>query len=224
MFHVKHFLFFLIILALFSCASAEKASFSFESSSYELFDEANLGVSRLENNNNNRMITYSVSLELLVKKPEETRDSLFSLVNNHNGFIVQESNNYIRARIPAQFMSVFLSEVKALGKTDSESISGTDITDQYRDNLIRLNNLKSVRDRYITLLERADTVIDILNIERELERVNTDIEIMEGRIKYAEQSVTYSNITIRYREQVKPGIVGWVFYGLFVGIKWLFVW
>jgi hypothetical protein len=67
-------------------------------------------------------------------------------------------------------------------------------------------------------------VSDILSIEKELERINTEIEILEGRIKYAELSVTYSNITVRFREKAAPGPLGWIFYGVYRGIKWLFVW
>jgi hypothetical protein len=67
-------------------------------------------------------------------------------------------------------------------------------------------------------------VNDILSIEKELERINTEIEILEGRIKYAELSVTYSSITVRFKEKAKPGPLGWIFYGFYRGIKWLFVW
>ncbi|MDR2693406.1 MAG: DUF4349 domain-containing protein, partial [Chitinispirillales bacterium] len=87
-----------------------------------------------------------------------------------------------------------------------------------------LNNFKAVRDRYLALLEKAEAVDEILSIEKELERVNLEIEKLEGRIKYAEQSVSYSIITVYFRERTKPGPVGWVFYGLYYGIKWLFVW
>ncbi|MDR1024131.1 MAG: DUF4349 domain-containing protein, partial [Treponema sp.] len=67
-------------------------------------------------------------------------------------------------------------------------------------------------------------VSDILSIEKELERINTEIELLEGRIKYAELSVEYSDITVRFREKAKPGPFGWIFYGFYRGIRWLFVW
>jgi len=104
-------------------------------------------------------------------------------------------------------MEDFVNSARTLGKIENETKTGRDITDQYRDNVIRLESLKSVRSGYLTLLEKANTVSDILSIEKELERVNTEIEILEGRIKHAELSVTYSNITVRFREKVKPGPV-----------------
>ncbi|MDR2542676.1 MAG: DUF4349 domain-containing protein [Treponema sp.] len=171
-----------------------------------------------------RMVTYSVTLGLSVRNTEETRSILIEQVRNNDGFIVRESDNSITTRIPSGNMDNFINHARTLGNIESESKTGTDITDQYRDNVIRLDSLKNVRNRYLTLLERADTVADILSIEKELERVNTEIELLEGRIRHAELSVTYSNITVRFREKTKPGPVGWVFVGLYHGIRWLFVW
>jgi hypothetical protein len=170
------------------------------------------------------MITYSVSLGLSVKDIEGTRKTIAEQTKIYKGFIVGESTNYITARIPAANMDAFIGEIKALGKTEEERKNGTDITDQYRDNVIRLESLKTVRDRYLGLLAKANTVTDILSIEKELERVNVEIEILEGKIKYAELSVAYSSVTVGFREKAKPGPLGWIFYGIYQGIKWLVIW
>jgi hypothetical protein len=211
----KYLILPVLFCTLFSCASKDASVSSNDYS--EIFQ-------RSSGETDARMITYSVSLELSVKNTVETREILLEQIKNYNGFIVRETENYITTRIPAENMENFINNAKTLGKIEKESKTGTDITDQYRDNVIRLENLKTVRDRYLALLEKADSVIDILNIEKELERVNTEIELLEGRIKYAEQSVTYSNITVRFREKAKPGPIGWIFYGLYHGIKWLIIW
>jgi hypothetical protein len=170
------------------------------------------------------MITYTVSLALSVRNTRETRDILLEHVKDNNGFVVRETESFITSRIPSENMDNFLHHARTLGNVENESRTGTDITDQYRDNVIRLDSLKNVRNRYLVLLDRANTVSDILSIERELERLNTEIEILEGRIRHAELSVAYSNITVRFREKTRPGPVGWVFLGLYHGVRWLFVW
>jgi len=171
-----------------------------------------------------RMISYSVTLGLVVKNSEETKKLLVEQVKNSNGYIVRETDDSISTRIPAENMDNFVGYSKTLGKTENERKTGTDITDQYQDNMIRLESLKTVRSRYLVLLDRAVNVNEILGIERELERVNTEIDRLEGRIKHAEQSVAYSLITVGFRERTKPGPIGWVFFGLYHAIKWLFVW
>ncbi|MDR2021215.1 MAG: DUF4349 domain-containing protein [Treponema sp.] len=209
--------FFAVVL--FSCASSPPSDSGTHPQGY---------ISRYEGASETpaeeRMITYSVSLGLSVKDIEGTRKTIAEQTKIYKGFIVGESTNYITARIPAANMDAFIGEIKALGKTEEERKNGTDITDQYRDNVIRLESLKTVRDRYLGLLAKANTVTDILSIEKELERVNVEIEILEGKIKYAELSVAYSSVTVGFREKAKPGPLGWIFYGIYQGIKWLVIW
>ena len=211
----------LIIFTMFSCASAPKAGLSVS------YESDTVSMSRSETADNERMITYTASLTLSVKNSDEAREVREKLSENtkvYNGFIVRVTDNLITARIPADNMDNFLADARKLGKAVEERKTGIDITDQYRDNLIRLESLKNVRGRYLALLERAVNVSDILSIEKELERIITQIELLEGRIKYAELSAAYSNITVNFRERSKPGPVGWIFVGLYKGIKWLFVW
>ena len=215
-----------IVFISISCASAEKSDFysSPEALGSTRFSEAP-EVNRASNvPENNRMITYSVSLELSVKNVDDTLNKILEQVNTNNGFITRTTESVIAARIPSENMDDFLNYAKTLGNVDSERKTGTDITDQYRNDVIRLDSLKNVRNRYLVLLERANNVNDMLSIERELERVVFEIEKLEGRIQQAELNVAYSNITVRVREKVRPGPIGWVFYGLYHGVKWLFVW
>jgi hypothetical protein len=206
-------------IILYSCTSAPTA----QEAPYQYVSNET-PTSRATSDNNDRMVAYTVNISLSVKSIDETQKILSEQVKNNNGYITKEADNYIITRIPTAAMDDFIKNVKMLGKVENENKTGKDITEAYRDNTIKLENLKNIRNRYIALLEKANTVTDILSIEKELERVNTEIEILEGKIKYAEQSVTYSNITINFYEKSKPGPVGWVFYGIYRGLKWLFVW
>ena len=216
-----------VLSLLFSCSSMPTEHRHFVTENQEQSVGYLLRGSRMAEKvevNDNRMVSYSASVDLSVENIDNTKKILIEQIKNNNGFIVMETESYITTRIPTEKMNSFINNVKTLGKTENESKTGKDITDQYRDDVIRLENFKSVRNRYLALLEKANTVNEILSIERELERVNTQIEILEGKIKYAEASVAYSNITVRFKEKVSPGPVGWIFYGLYYGIKWLFVW
>jgi hypothetical protein len=154
-------------MVLSACANAPKAGIQAES--------ADMAVS--ESSIDGRMITYSVSLRLSVKNIENTQETLIAQTKNYNGFIVRESENYLTARVPVVNMDDFVNSAKVLGTVEDETKTGTDITNQYRDNTVRLASLKNVQGRYLSLLEKANTVNDILNIEKELERINTEIEI-----------------------------------------------
>jgi hypothetical protein len=171
-----------------------------------------------------RMIAYSADIEIEVKKLNDAKTAVIEEIGSVEGFIIQDSTNYVTARVPEESLDLFLQRVRLLGKVNSENKTGKDISDQYRDDLIRLESLKNVRGRYTELLEKAVTVTELLEIEKEMERVNAEIEILEGRKRYAELSVRYSAVTVRLQERTLPGPLGWIFFGLYSGLKWLFVW
>ena len=221
-YHQKISVLIILVFILASCASAPRME---TSSSYYESNESLRAAGGSENENENRLIAYTVSMSLSVADADETKSKILEQIKSYNGFIVRETGNEISARIPSEYLDEFLPNIKILGKIEYESKTGTDITDQYRDNVIRLDSLKNVRDRYIELLEKAINVSDILSIERELERVILEIERMEGRIRQAELSVSYSLVSVRFSaDRTRPGPIGWIFYGLYRGIRWLFVW
>ena len=216
----------ILSFTLFSCSGAPAPHAGMEAPTPDLSYEAGESAQRSRNINDerdDRMVAYSISMEITVKNPAETKQLIFEQIKNNDGFIVQETESSISMRVPSEKTDGFMDSIKKLGKIKNESKTGTDITDQYRDNVMRLESNKNVRARYLALLEKANTVSDILSIEKELERVNLEIERLEGRIKQAELSVSYSSITVRLREKTKPGPVGLIFYGLYLGFKWLFV-
>ena len=178
---------------------------------------------------NERMIARSVSMEIESDNPDEIKDKISLEVKNFKGFIIQEnisqdSTSYISLRVPSQSLDAFCAQVRKTGRLVSEKTRGEDITDAYNDDLIRLDSLKTVRARYTALLGKAAKVEEMLGIEKELERINGQIELYEGRKKYNENRAAYALVSIEIKGKVRPGPIGWVFYGLYKGIYWLFVW
>ena len=220
-------------ICVLSCASSPKYSreaadqFS-DQRSYALSSEVGRGFEGGANPDE-RMIARSVSMEIESDKPEETKEKISLEVKNFKGFIIQEntsqdSTSYISLRVPSQSLDAFCAQVRRTGNLVSERTRGEDITDSYRDDLIRLDSLKTVRARYTALLSKAGKVEEMLGIEKELERINGQIELYEGRKKHNENRVAYALVNIEIKTKVRPGPLGWVFYGLYKGIYWLFVW
>jgi len=213
-FKALRFLFFLLPVLLPSCAAAPRAEPAVFAPSEN--QEASDG---------GRMIVISVSLDLFVRNTEEeARAQLIHRAGSLGGFVQNATANAIVARIPSARMDEFLDYARTLGEAENERRTGRDITDQFRNDAIRLDGLKNVRNRYLALLDRANTINEMLNIERELERIVLEIERLEARLRQAETNVAYTTVTVRVMERARPGPVGWVFYGLFLGIRWLFVW
>jgi hypothetical protein len=111
-----------------------------------------------------------------------------------------------------------------LGEVASQEVQGTDVTEEYYDLQTRLDNAQKTRQRYLEILGQAQTVEQALLVERELERLNREIDLLTGRMNKLKHLATYATITITTTQPLRPGPLGYVFYGLYRAIKWLFVW
>lgn len=80
-----------------------------------------------------------------------------------------------------------------------------------------------LRDRLTQLLEKAADVKDVLAIETELNRVQADIDSMEGRIKSLKGQVEYATVTLSLERKPILGPLGYLFKGLWWGVEKLFV-
>jgi hypothetical protein len=73
-------------------------------------------------------------------------------------------------------------------------------------------------------LGQATTVSEVLEVEKELERVNLELDSLKASIQRYDNRIQYSLLILELREKVQPGPLGYIGLGLFKAIKWLFVW
>jgi hypothetical protein len=86
------------------------------------------------------------------------------------------------------------------GSLDSNSRSGEDLTVQIVDGTARLNSMKTMRDRLQALLkDRPGKLSDLLEIERELARVQADIDSRESVLAALKLRVAMSTLTLDYK-------------------------
>jgi hypothetical protein len=82
---------------------------------------------------------------------------------------------------------------------DANSRSGEDLTVQIVDGEARLNSMKTMRDRLQALLkDRPGRLSDLLEIERELARVQADIDSRESVLAALKLRVAMSTLTLSY--------------------------
>jgi len=85
------------------------------------------------------------------------------------------------------------------GTLDSSSKSGEDLTVEIVDGEARLNSQKTMRDRLQGLLrDRPGRLSDLLEIERELARVQADIDSRESVLAALKLRVAMSSLTLSY--------------------------
>ncbi len=89
----------------------------------------------------------------------------------------------------------------------SKSIYVNDITEQYVDIYQRLKARKLARDQYTEIMKKARTVNEILNVMSYINNIQEQIDAAEGRIKYLDDQVNYSTITITITQNIDENVI-----------------
>lgn len=160
-----------------------------------------------------RKIIKNADLRFQVQDLEVSTTRIQQIAETHNGYVSNMSqnnsnysfNNHLQVKIPEDKFDAFLTAIEAESiYTDYKNINSNDVTEEFTDITIRLKTKKEVRDRYIDILRnKAKTVKDILDAEDKIRRIQEEIESMEGRLKYLNDRVSYSNVSIQIYQRVE---------------------
>jgi len=170
-----------------------------------------------------RKLIQSAYLEMVAKEPDSTVAKVVKLAEVYEGFMSESSSSGATIRVPAARLEEALSEISTYAKVKEQRLSGEDVTEQYYDMKIRLDNAEKARRRYLELLAKAETVEETLLVERELERLTETIDLLKGRMNRIDQLDAYATINVRVNRKVKLGPLGYVVKGAYSVVAWLFV-
>ena len=106
-------------------------------------------------------------------------------------------------RIPGDRLDGFLSQAGNIGNITSQSMSSEDITLSYLDLEARTESLEIQQERLLALLEKAETVEEIISLEDRLSTVRYQIESQRSQLKNYDNLVSYSTVTISLTEVVR---------------------
>ena len=152
-----------------------------------------------------RLIIRTGWISITVADPDATVAEINSLANGLGGWVVSsEMNEYssgkqgsITIRIPADSYDSALNSLKDIAvEVKSESSSSQDVTEEFVDLDSRLANLEATRDRVATFLDETDNVEEALAVNRELSRLEGEIEVIKGRMQFLSTSAAFSTITV----------------------------
>ena len=103
---------------------------------------------------------------------------------------------------PSKFDSIN-EMLKGIGEVKDISVQLEDVTQQYTDLDTRIKNKELELERLYRLYNMSDNVSDLLDVEREVTRVETDLELLKGQKQYLVSKVERSTIAITIYEE-KP--------------------
>jgi hypothetical protein len=145
------------------------------------------------------MLIYTANLHLAVFEAKKAIEAAEKLARDSGGYLVKRTDRAITFRVPAGKFQDTLAQVVKLGDVLHREVTARDVTEEFFDVQTRLQNLEAVRARFEELLKRAQKVEEALAVERELERVAGQIELLKGRLKLLKELVAFSTITVEFQ-------------------------
>jgi hypothetical protein len=142
----------------------------------------------------------------------------------HEGYIASEQPSGIIVRVPAERLHETLEALAKLAPVLKRSTRVEEVTAAYTDLSVRIQNARKTRDRLEALLQNAHDVKALLEVQKELATATEQLELLEGRMRLLENQIRLATIAIDFDSPARPGPIGWIFYGAFKAVKWLFVW
>lgn len=154
--------------------------------------------------------------ETKVRQFVEAKGGFISGTNSYTDPRGESQTSYMTLRVPQAHFQATMDFLKdELGKSTHSRTGDSDVTLQYVDMEARINNLTRQETRYTEILEKAETVEEILQIERELVRIRGDIESLTAQFTHLRDMVNFSTISITLQQTVlaTPGVTAVGFKG-----------
>ena len=106
----------------------------------------------------------------------------------------------ITARIPAENLDAFCDQVSDLGNVTYKNLYTRDVTLTYVDLESHVKALRTEQQTLMALLEKAETVEDIITIQSRLSEVLYEIESYESTLRTFDDQIAYSSVHLNVKE------------------------
>lgn len=217
-----------LMLALSACASTAKdvsaPSGAMVDTNYgnESYSEAPMEAPAVEDQGEikgagqERMVIQTASMEVSVADTVQAMQATSNLARQLGGYVVSTNrwtstsyNNvsYARTsvtiRVPVEKLEQAMEAIRqmsAIGKDGilSERLSGQDVTSDFVDSSSRLRNLKAAEEQLVVLMENTEDLEGTMSVFRELTDIRSQIEVLEGHIKYLQESSDLSSLSVEF--------------------------
>ncbi|MBA7468790.1 hypothetical protein ES707_04043 [subsurface metagenome] len=156
-----------------------------------------------------RMIVRTAAISLVVNNVATTLDRVADLAESLGGYVVSSKRwkederlvGIITIRVPAEDFGDAMGSLHSMAvDITHEDTSAKDVTEEYVDLSAKLKNLEATEEQYLRLMEKAERVEDILDIQRELSKTRGEIEQTKGRMQYLERTSATSLIQVQLNQ------------------------
>jgi hypothetical protein len=168
-----------------------------------------------------QLIVYTGTLDIDVPDVDAALGAAQHLVTGLGGYVASSrvSNSgsdvsaYVIYRIPAARWDEALSGLRGLAeKVTDEQIGSEDVTSQVVDLDARIANARTTEAALQAIMDRAQTITDVLKVQQELSKIRGDIESMTAERDYLAGRAAFGTLEVAYNVPVTASAVaaeGW---------------
>lgn len=163
---------------------------------------------------NDRKLIKTVDMNVETREYDQLMSTIQTQVKELGGYI-ESMNTYngsryydynpvrnadMTLRIPKDKLDGFLNTMSEISNVVRRSDNVEDVTLAYVDLESHKEALRTEQDRLLQLLERAETIEDIIIIEQRLSDVRYQLESMESQLRTYDNQVDYSTVYLSIEE------------------------
>jgi len=147
-------------------------------------------------------IIIQATMEMSVDELETALSEVRKIAAEFKSIILHDDVRYdaVRARfilrIPPGGVDDVFSRLQAIGDVRQRHVWSEDVTKQFVDQSIQLDNLQRTLARYQEILKDAKNVEDILKVEAQLQNTRRQIESIKGQLRYLNDRVAMATLTL----------------------------
>jgi hypothetical protein len=168
-----------------------------------IVEEGSSAASTLESFQRKVISLASVAIE--VEVVEDSVSGVRAIAESVGGFVERLSSSSedvhqqanVTIRVPQTAFYSALERIEVLGKVLNRSVGTEDVSEHFIDLSARSKSSLREEQSLLSLLEKANTVSEVLTIERELARVRSEIERLQGQLNFLNRRVELATINIQ---------------------------
>lgn len=166
---------------------------------------------------NPEKIIYSSDVTVETTEFEESLSALSALVEKYGGYVQSSSINgadYYNTsrgyranrsasytlRIPSARFTELMNSLSTLGNIPYSYTYTENVTSQYYDTEARLTAYTAQEKRLVEMMEKAETVSDVITIEEKLTELRYQIESLQSTLNNWDRRVNYSTVCVNIEE------------------------
>jgi hypothetical protein len=151
-----------------------------------------------------RVVIEESALSLVVKDVSKEADEVVKYAEKEGGFLVSSEITSpeespvatVVVRVPSKKLRMAIEYYRTLAvKVSSESIVGTDVTDEFEDLDTRIATLEKTIDQFEAIKAKATKIADLVSITKQIILMREDIDLLKGEKKFIAESAAFPKIT-----------------------------